>query len=335
MKRLAYRILNSKGVQHIFFWLLSLLFISINFSISNEIKSIDLIYSLFFHLCLLPVVYVTTQLLIPRLLQRGKYILLSISFILNIGLGYMIHQVVFELLIPNLPIDYFIVSFVGPWRLIFILASYSVLASLFYLSKSWFYIESIKAESNSMELHNLRLQINPHFLLNSLNSIYGLTLENDKKAPDAILQLSDLLKHMLYQKDQKVDLDEEIKHLKNYIELQKLRTKHPERIIINIEQNTFQGKIIPFLLLTFVENAFKHSDFQTNKSGYINLMIDNEEKLIFSLKNTYRNNNNKNQKSGVGLNNALRRLELLYPDNHEIDIKAKNDVFDITLTLSV
>ncbi|MTI20131.1 hypothetical protein E1176_03790, partial [Fulvivirga sp. RKSG066] len=236
--------------------------------------------------------------------------------------------------VPSLPIDYFIVSFVDPISLISILVIYMALAALLYLSKSWFYIEHIKSVNASMELHNLRLQINPHFLLNSLNSIYGLTLNKSNEASAAVLQLGDLLKHMLYQKEITVDIDEEVKQIKNYVALQKLRIKDSSRIEVKIKQESFNGQIIPFLLLTFVENAFKHSDIQNNDFGYITIEIDQTDHFYFNVENTYTPGKDKSEKSGIGLNNAKRRLDLIYPDKHDLQINDSNN-FAIKLKLSV
>jgi len=334
MKRIIPKIINSTWVQHSVFWLLSMLFISWYFAISNEVQTIDIVYALFFHICLVSMAYLNLRIAIPVFFKGSKYLLFIGFNIINLALAYLIHEFTFNILIPAIPTGYYIVSFTDSTILFSILMVYLTITTLLSLSKSWFFVENLKAEATEMELYNLRLQINPHFLLNALNTIYGLSLQKSEQTPQAVLQLSGLLKHILYQKNEKISLKEEIEHIKNYIGLQLLRLQDQSKVEVNIETDNMQGSITPFVLLTFLENAFKHSDIQTNDKGFVSLSIKQEENtLAFNVRNSFKPKEHK--AAGIGLENAYKRLELYYPDKHQININKKDETYEVDLQISL
>ena len=176
------------------------------------------------------------------------------------------------------------------------------------------------------ELNFLKAQFQPHFLFNTLNNIYSLTFSNSQLAGKSILQLSGLLRYVLYESDgEKVDLQKEINHLREYIELEKIRFASRMELSFNISGNTSDKKIIPILLIPFLENAFKHASNKLNEKIWVTIdLIIKENNLSFTVENSVFQDGKtqvQNSYSGIGLENVKRRLSLLYKNytlNHEL-----------------
>ncbi|WP_264536266.1 sensor histidine kinase [Flavobacterium sp. N1736] len=186
------------------------------------------------------------------------------------------------------------------------------------------------------ELIYLRKQTNPHFLFNSLNSIYSLAHKKSDLVPDAIVTLSELMRYMLYETDNKtVALEKEINYIQNYIELQKLRLNDIEDIFVNVHGNTKNKFIEPLLLISFVENAFKYgTDYKGAAHVKIKIFIlDNN--LDFWIENKIENYVKDPENSGIGLVNIQNRLDLLYPNAHELTITQDNQYYRVHLNLKL
>ncbi|TAF83660.1 MAG: histidine kinase, partial [Sphingobacteriales bacterium] len=168
----------------------------------------------------------------------------------------------------------------------------------------------------------LKSQINPHFLFNSLNNIYSLAYQQSASTPYAILKLSDILRYMLYESnDSKVALLTEIEYLKSFIELQKLRFKTNLSVHLNIEGNISKQQIMPLVLISFVENAFKHG-VATEVDYPINILISvHENKLLFTISNK-KSNHIKDVTGGIGMANVVRRLDLTYPNQYKLNVNS-------------
>ncbi|OCB68443.1 histidine kinase [Flavobacterium piscis] len=186
------------------------------------------------------------------------------------------------------------------------------------------------------ELIYLRKQTNPHFLFNSLNSIYSLAHKKSDLVPDAIVTLSELMRYMLYETDNKtVALEKEVNYIQNYIELQKLRLNNIEDIIINVHGDTRNKFIEPLLLISFVENAFKYgTDYKGAAHVKIKIFIL-ENSLDFWIENTIENYIKDPENSGIGLVNIQNRLDLLYPNAHELNITQDNQYYRVHLNLKL
>ncbi|WPO80763.1 sensor histidine kinase [Flavobacterium sp. KACC 22761] len=188
----------------------------------------------------------------------------------------------------------------------------------------------------STELIYLRKQTNPHFLFNSLNSIYSLAHKKSDLVPDAIVTLSELMRYMLYETDNKtVALEKEINYIQNYIELQKLRLNNIEDIVINVHGDTRNKFIEPLLLISFVENAFKYgTDYKGAAHVKIKIFI-HENSLDFWIENTIENYVKDPENSGIGLANIQSRLDLLYPNAHQLTITQDNAYYRVHLNLNL
>jgi LytS/YehU family sensor histidine kinase len=198
----------------------------------------------------------------------------------------------------------------------------------------------IELKLKEAELRLLKAQIHPHFLFNTLNNLYGLALSGSEKTPDIVLKISSLLDFMLYRStQQKVKLKEEIDYIKDYIELEKLRYKHID-IQWKEKGNLENEYIAPMLLQPFVENAFKHGTSKDIKNPWIQveLSIQNNSILDFVVLNS-RSSDKQNDSSGytegIGLKNVKKRLKILYPDNHLLEIHEKLQTFGIHLQLTL
>ncbi len=184
----------------------------------------------------------------------------------------------------------------------------------------------------NQELQYLKKQIHPHFLFNTLNTIYGFALKQSKDTPDIILKLSNLLDYILYQVNKpKVSLKEEILHIKEYIALEKIRFQ--DTLAISFRSDTISNdiQIAPMLLIPFVENAFKHGNLI---DGFLTVEIDiklNKNQLAFSISNSALKNTQNQNEAGIGLENIQKRLNLLYNKNYHLKIDNQNNSFVVNL----
>jgi sensor histidine kinase YesM len=182
------------------------------------------------------------------------------------------------------------------------------------------------------ELKFLKMQIHPHFLFNTLNTLYGFALKKSEKAPEMILKLSSLLDYILYQVDKPlVFLQDEINHIEDYVSLEKMRFH--DSLKVNLIKDGFDKtlQIPPMLLLPFVENAFKHGIFVDGVLQiYIQIRIE-DNCLFFEIENQSTKKEETN--IGIGLQNINKRLEMLYPEKHQLEIFEENDTFRVYLII--
>ncbi|MCX6304313.1 MAG: sensor histidine kinase [Bacteroidetes bacterium] len=217
---------------------------------------------------------------------------------------------------------------------------YGIYALLIQLAIGWFDTQKLRTEllleKQSGELALLRSQINPHFLFNTLNNIYSLVYKKSEDAPEAVMKMSSIMRYMLYDATtDSVLLEKEIEYLKSFIELEKLRIRHKDFVAFNISGNLDGRTIAPMLLIPFVENAFKHGSRTVSNPGItINLSIGAQQ-ILFDVTNHVRKNGNNatDQVGGIGLTNIRRRLNLLYPGKHKLEITSSDDLFNVQLIL--
>ena len=197
---------------------------------------------------------------------------------------------------------------------------------------------SIEKEKLDTEIKFLKSQINPHFLFNVLNNIYTLTVIKSDKAPDNLMRLSEMLRYMLYDSNNgKVPLQKEIDYLENYISLASLKDSRGLNVKVDLDKSRAGLKVAPLLFIPFVENAFKHSKIEDLKNGFINISLKtNKEHLEFSIENSIPDVVfKKDTLGGIGLTNTKQRLELLYPNKHELKISENGNVYSVYLKLDL
>jgi len=322
---------------HVLFWLVWYFFYIFTYS-SGVAEKIQFFHNLY----LLPVrmagTYILIYWIIPEFLFKKKYLLFVFLAILHAALfGFFISLVL-----------YFITGYKDIASLFFIrpiVLNYQIpaTAAAIYLFKRMYLIQqhslNLEKEKLEAELKFLKSQIHPHFLFNTLNNLYALTLKKSDKAPEMVIQLSNLLEYTLYSgKETEVSLNEEIKQIKGYIDLEKLRFGNRLKINTDIDGNVDGLMIAPLLLLPFVENSFKHGASTDLKSPFIDIKVNVKDKqLRFLLTNSTGSEIPKNEgyKEGIGLKNVKRRLELLYPRKHSLEIIQKSDFFEVSLTLEL
>ena len=220
----------------------------------------------------------------------------------------------------------------------------AITSSIFKIAKEWLLQERTKRalENKNLqsELSFLKSQINPHFLFNTLNSLYALTLKKSDKAPEIVLRLSDMMRYMLYESNEKfVDFEKELNSVKNYLELEKIR--YGEKAAINFVQNIDSDDkytIPPLIFIPFLENAFKHGLSNSLTQGYVNVKIEVKSKnLTFEIENS-KNSEVKDEryyKGGIGLSNVKRRLELIFGNNYNLKIVDSDKSFSVVLELTI
>ena len=223
---------------------------------------------------------------------------------------------------------------------ILINVSIVILAFAYRLSVNWYQHEKIRKELETQklraELSYLKMQVNPHFLFNALNNIYSLAIiEKSKRTGDSIMKLSELMRYVLYEKEDdehKVSLDNEISHINSYIDLVKLRHEGELYLNFSIEGDTSTKRIPPLLLFPLIENAFKHGLItEAGKPVTIDLKIT-EKSLVFSIQN-YKNNYMKDKVGGIGIPNVRKRLNLLYGNQYSLHVSETDDQFFVNLHL--
>lgn len=213
------------------------------------------------------------------------------------------------------------------------------ISTIYKFTVDWFFNEKEKSElekqSLSAELAFLKSQINPHFLFNSLNNIYSLAYQKSDATPNAILKLSEIMRYMLYESnDNRVSVLKEITYLESYIELQKLRFKGEAYVKLEVEGQITNQVIVPLVLISFVENAFKHGVATDPKNPiHINISVF-KDKLMFTLHNI-KNKQNKDQTGGIGMVNVKRRLDLTYPNQYKLSVENRETDYFCELYLNL
>jgi sensor histidine kinase YesM len=346
---LTFKRINTKGfriIQHLLFWSLCFLAFLHLFKTGNIPEKIDYIYTGLFQLTVIPAVYINLEWLLPYFNRTKKlwvYVLGLTSLL--IVFSYFNYKFFQDWSVWLLP-DYFFISYFSLTEVILFFSVYLILTSLLKLSRAWFTVNELsqqllqsEKEKVQIELKSLRSQINPHFLFNTLNSIYSLSLDKDSRLPGTVLQLSDIMRYYLYEsREDFVSLEKELQILNDYIQLQRIRSGSLLDLDMEVSGEVKDKKIAPLLLLTFAENAFKHGAKGETGKSFIHLRITiTENKFHFFLENNkgHIDTVEPDQFRGLGLENVRRRLALLYPGKHQLWVNEARDKFSITLQLDV
>jgi sensor histidine kinase YesM len=289
-------------------------------------------------------VYVTNYLLIPQLLYKKKYILFALVFIAfvfgsSVGKmwieGQMMHNPqLFAIFNQHFKVRFYD-NVIPHFLLVITGASFKLLIDF---ARSQRKLGEMAKEKAEAELNFLKSQINPHFLFNSLNSVYFLIDKENPHAREALHKFSDMLRYQLYEcNGDKIPIEKEISYLQDYVDLQKLRRGSDDEVVFDLSDDVRGFSIEPLLLMPFVENSFKHlSHFNNGKKNLvkINAAKANGE-FHFSVTNTIEHTNTKEPVGGIGLKNVKRRLELLYPGTHFLEINEQGISFNVKLKLKI
>jgi two-component system, LytTR family, sensor kinase len=289
-------------------------------------------------------VYITNLVLIPQLLYKRRYVLFTIIYVSMIFcsslikvtvIGNMLSIANFSVfddfssrLYDNIIPHYLLVSTGAAIKLLF---DYAIAQKR---------LAEITKERAEAELKFLKSQINPHFIFNSINSIYFLIDKGNKEAREALHKFSDILRYQLYEcGGEKIAIEKELMYLEDYVDLQRLRKDDQYRVEYSCAPDVKGFSIEPLLLIPFVENSFKHlSHFSSGRINQVSIDASRSNgEFLFTVSNTVDHSNKASIEpvGGIGLTNVRRRLELLYPNKHTLDIQENDGWFKIDLKLKI
>jgi len=336
---------------HVFFWTCFLalpLLLGPN-SASNNPREIErhLLWTKFFMvfgLFNIPFFYFNTEFLLKKIFKQKGLLVYIILLVISLALMLWFHEELFKWFFPEMA------NGSGPrgsgfrrgtslrivFQLLFIVA---IGISYRFLSDNMTDQEVKKEEENERlksELSFLRSQISPHFMFNVLNSVVSLSRRKPEMVEPVVIKLSELMRYMIYEtSDSKVSIDKEFSYLESYIELQRLRFGNDIKIDFKHKLTSSPSSIEPMLLIPFVENAFKHGVGMVQDPSIEIELNDDKKSLFFSVSNKVSKQNSeiKDGSSGIGLANVRRRLELLYPDQHDLTISEKEDRYLVELKI--
>lgn len=333
---------------HVLFWVGVWFFFFYFFSYNSD----DKVYITWFSSCLLPVTmgvtYFLVYFLIPKYLLTKKYFLFGLySFYTLVFSSYIIVLVLYGCLIFLLSFNVNVMppmskNFLFILLLVFLVSGIVSFVTLLNhnfktLSKNKELQNKIldaQLQMKEQELHYLKMQIHPHFLFNTLNTIYGFALKQSVQTPEIILKLSNLLDYILYQVNKpRVSLKEEVLHIEEYISLEKIRFKDTLKVLFISDEIDEEVQIAPMLLIPFVENAFKHGNLI---NGFLQIEVEVrivDKQLHFTVGNTYLDQDEEEKKVGIGLENVRKRLGLNYQGHYQLDTKVSNSWFFASLKI--
>jgi len=327
---------------HVFFWLsiISLFLFLAQDDLHAGIEKTFVVFILYPAINI-GLFYLNYLFYIPKFLDNKRYTAYAIVIVVTLivfglckyGIGLCFEPYVLVRMHERLSFWQYFVS------TIFASLTFVFLSTVLKFTTDWFLNERIQRDLEnqrlSAELSFLKSQINPHFLFNSLNSIYSLAYQRSETTPDAILKLSEIMRYMLYEcNDNEVSLEKELQYLQNYIDLQKIRFGEKAYIDFKINGKVDGQQIVPLLLIAFIENAFKHG-VANDPGSAIRLLIEVDDRHLYFFIQNRKHSNNRDNLGGIGLINVKRRLDLLYPGRYKLDIVdgAENYTCELTLDL--
>ena len=333
---------------HILFWSAVLLFFTYFFGLESQNFYFVIRFSLFLMPITIATTYISIYKLIPDYLITKRYLKFGLYTVYTIIIStYLIIVSIFFGLIylssfsyndmPLISRNLFFVM-IAVYTIVIIVSAFKLLKLNLKHSEATKRLETKILEAQlklkEQELNYLKMQIHPHFLFNTLNTLYGFALKKADETPEMILKLSNLLDYLLYQTDKPfVLLTEEINHLNDYIALEHMRFNERLNVTFNYSKTSNSTSISPMLLIPFIENSFKHG-YINNGILDINIELCSDKNAIsFSIENT--NHKNKTSKKGIGLINIKKRLDLLYKNKYDLNIIETDTLFKVHLILKL
>jgi len=336
-------------LMHLLFWIAVWFFYYYFFSYNSS----NNIYNLWFSSILLPITigitYFMERVLIPRYLLNKDYWKFALnSFYTLVVSSYLIVLSIYACLIFLLRFNVSVMPPMSKNFLFILVLVYLVVGVISFISilnqnfktdnqnkELLNKILATQLQLKEQELHYLKRQIHPHFLFNTLNTIYGLALKQSKYTPDIILKLSNLLDYILYQINKpEVSLKEELLHIEEYVGLERMRFRDTLKVDLpDVTIISNHHKIPPMLLIPFVENAFKHGQLV---NGFLTIAMDvsmDDKELKFSIGNSVKEVNSNNGNHGLGLENIKKRLEIYYSKNYSLNVDFKDNWYLVELVI--
>lgn len=316
------------------------------FTKNEDALKVDYLYTLTYTVALVIPISFNLYVLIRQFLKKERYLFYFISLICLIIISVLLFESFFDQIINNLFKNYFFISYHINTSFAVILITSLIITTLIKLAEDWFYFNQAQNklvkdahQITQSQLNTLRAQINPHFLFNALNVIYAMSLEQRSDTKDAVIQLSDILRYIIYNANtNKVTLKQEIELINNYIAFQKNRTAHGLDITFNNSIENTDFEIYPMLLLPLLENAYKHGGTNTNGKFFIKVNINQQQDIFqFEIENSMAIDAfvNNDEESGVGLKNVKENLKIVYPNKHVINIEKNKLSYKVYLRINL
>lgn len=332
--------IRNKRIVHIVFWLTLL---AVNLALASRLDDFDaeLIIEVINVGFYAAIFYLNVLVLFPQLYEDNKVTYIVTSLLLLIIAAIALH------FLNDLLLDLFgeyrrsrrrgISFFYQPLWMALIYLVGTVFSIQDMLSEKVRRIQKITEEKLQTELQLLKNQINPHFLFNALNNIYSLTYTKSENAPDSILKLSEMLRYVLEDcSKENVSLENEIAYIKNLIEFYRMKTPEERNIDFSYQVEHAALQIAPMLFIPFIENSFKYSRIEEDKSGYISIFLnESSNKVSFIIKNSVYSSRKILQGSGKGISNVRQRLEIIYPERHSLQILGDEQHYLVELNLNL
>ena len=333
---------SQKVVSHSLFWFLLLLILlafeqynhSFTFHLSNELLKLAA------WACL---VYYNQLYLIPNYLTKDRVLTYFGLLILSVLIITPIENIVYYFKFRNYPDyqDFLTKTHHSAFLVNFFVTGASTIVKII---SDWVRHQrertELQTQTMQSELRFLKSQINPHFLFNTLNNLYALTLKKSDKAPEIVVKLSEMMRYMLYECNEKrVPLTKEVNYIKNYLDLEALRQGKDVEIRFEVQGEVTSQMIAPLLFIPFLENSFKHGLNHTISKGFVHIVLFIEDKdVIFHIENTKPDSiplPEHPRSGGIGLVNVRRRLNILYPDHYTLSIEDQPNIYAVDLKLEL
>lgn len=334
---------------HLVFWGFVLLFFTYFFGSESKNFNDALLFSAFLMPVTIATTYVSIYKLIPDYLIKKRYLPFVIYSLYTLILsGYLIMLSIFFSLIYLAHFQYndmnpvtrnIILVTSGVYLIVILVSAYKLLQLNLKNAERTKRLQTTILETQlklkEQELQYLKMQIHPHFLFNTLNTLYGFALKKADETPEMILKLSNLLDYLLYQADKPfVLLTEEIAHIKDYITLEEMRFNQTLEVRFGQKNISETAKIAPMVLLPFVENSFKHGVLHQGKLQVTIDLACEGQTLYFYIENSHKKAD-MNTKKGIGLENIRKRLDLVYKDRYSLEIENEEARFKVRLQLKL
>ncbi len=344
MKNPTSLLFRYRFIWHVLFWVFIYLFYALTYGSYAEKYKEEFISNLI----LLPVrigaTYAFIYYLIPVFLFNKRYITFTLLAIIHAVLfGFALWMLLhFFVYCKGCMYDVELPLIHAPKIFGLIIGNYEIpaVAGVIVMFKKWYTDQQITRELErdklEAELKFLKSQIHPHFLFNTLNNLYALTLKKSDKAPDMVIRISEMLDYMLYQSNEKeVELSKEINLIQTFLELERIRYGNRLDLKFEINGDTEDKFIAPLLLLPFIENSFKHGVSNNTGKPFIHIQIDiTESEFNMHVANSYGCQTKESYSEGIGLKNVERRLEILYKEQYTLRISKNDGIFEVYFRLN-
>ena len=285
-------------------------------------------------------VYFNLFYLIPNYLTEKKFLLYCGLLILSVIIITPIKLMLFYVILPNAE------DWILPKQFWFFIASFMIVgaSTIGKIITDWVRHlrerKDLQTQTMQSELRFLKSQINPHFLFNTLNNLYALTLKKSDKAPEIVIKLSEMMRYMLYEcNERRVPLQKEVNYIQNYLDLERLRQGKNVEINFKVEGEVFNQQIAPLMFIPFLENSFKHGLNTHLSHGFVSILLEVEkDKVHFYIENSKGDSiptHTHKRSGGIGLVNVKRRLNIIYPKQHKLEIHDDPNTYGVELDIEL